>query len=290
VPARVARHHRVAQQLRDRTALHEVSRKALPRTLRIVHALAQDVERRGHHIECVAPPADSHRGAGWKPAQHGQLIVTINGHSNALRIWEKGVGLRGPWEQQKKRWEEDRLSPRYSLYSVRPSPYDGNATGELNVSVLGFSRRQQSWGDRKRWRLEDRLPQLVRELEAQAAEAEDRRLTREREQAERERQWETAMAHAKRQFLAAHRREVLLQRVTAWQQAEAIRTYCEAVETRHDAHSLADHPGLSAWLAFAREQANDLQSLPTMPADPEVRPEALQPFLGGLSPYGPRHW
>src|SRR3954453_16206157 len=31
VPTRVARYHRVARQMRDRTSLHQISRKALPR-------------------------------------------------------------------------------------------------------------------------------------------------------------------------------------------------------------------------------------------------------------------
>src|SRR2546430_14063465 len=34
VPARPRKHHRVAQEFRNRTSLHEISRKALPRVLR----------------------------------------------------------------------------------------------------------------------------------------------------------------------------------------------------------------------------------------------------------------
>ena len=160
-------------------------------------------------------------------------MVTINGHSNRVRIWENGAGLRGPWERQLKRWEEDRRSPRDWLYAERPKPYDAHATGELNASVLGRSPREGSWGDRKRWRLEDRLPQLVRELEVRAVEAEERRLERERQQAERQRQWEAAMEHAKRRLLADHRLGVLRDRVREWQDAEAIRAYCDAVQARH---------------------------------------------------------
>jgi len=40
VPTRVRRYHPVVRDYRERTWLHEVSRKGLPRAARIVHALA----------------------------------------------------------------------------------------------------------------------------------------------------------------------------------------------------------------------------------------------------------
>jgi hypothetical protein len=292
-PARLRRsatHHPVARQFRDRTTIHEVSRKALPRVLRIVHALASEIERCGHTIECLAARIGSYGRTDWKPTHDGQLVVTINGHSHNLRIWEKGCGLRGPWEHQKARWEEERLSPRLGLYATRPTAYDKDATGELNASVLGYGSRQSSWGDRKRWRLEDRLPQLVRELETQAVEAEERRLAHEREEAERTRRWELAMEEAKLRFLGAHRREILSQRVRAWQEADAIRAYCNAVEAHHGGPTLDANTSATEWLAYARDEADRLQAPPTMPRDPEIRPEDLKPYLGGLSPYGPRGW
>jgi len=90
-----------------------------------------------------------------------------------------------------KRWRQDREQPvRLMQFLQRPKPYDAGATGELSIEALGWSRgRQSSWGDRSRLRLEDRLPHLFRELEIQAAEAEERRLAAEREEAERQRQW-----------------------------------------------------------------------------------------------------
>lgn len=75
--------------------------------------------------------------------------------------------------------------------------YDSGATGQLNIDALEWSHgRQSSWGDRQRWKLEDRLPQLLRELETQAQEAEERRLAKEREAEEQERQWQQAMERA----------------------------------------------------------------------------------------------
>lgn len=291
VPARIGRYHRVAGDFRDRTGLHEVSRKALPRASRIIHALATELERRGHDVRCVTldQSQDRYERSGWKPKHDGQLVVSINGHSNRVRLWEKGVGLRAIWERAKEHWERDRLSPRFGLYMSRPVAYDAGASGELNLAVLGHSSRQTGWGDRKRWRVEARLPQLLRELEAQAVEAEQARLRREREEAERQRQWEAAIEDAKRRLVVDHRHAVLRERVDRWHEAEGIRSYCEAVEAKHGQAFAADSEA-AEWLAFARAHADRLQALPRMPPDPEIAPEALKPYLGRWSPYGPTGW
>ena len=57
----------MARQFRERTSIHEVSRQALPRVSRIVHALALEIERRGHTIECVSAPTNSYGAQDWKP-------------------------------------------------------------------------------------------------------------------------------------------------------------------------------------------------------------------------------
>lgn len=287
VPTRLTKYHPVAQAFRDRTHSHEVSRKALSRTLRIVHALALEADQRGHTIAC----ADT-RNPDWKPTDDGQIAFTINGHRVAIRIWEKGVGRRGPYEEQLKRWHDDRDRP-YALmrFVERPKAYDSGASGELNIQVLGASpSRQSNWGDRSRWRLEDRLPHLLREIEMRAKEAEERRIAKEREDAERQAQWEAAMGQAKLRAIEAYRIEVLTRRVRAWEEADAIRAYCDAVEVRHGAEVVDEEAAAREWLAFAREYADRMQQLPRMPADPELTHDRLKPFLGRWSPFGPHSW
>jgi hypothetical protein len=292
VPARLSKYHRVAREFRDRTKLHEVSRKALPRVLRIVHAIAVEGEGRGYEVGCVPIHEDSYGRTEWKPTRDGQLVFTVNGHQLKVRIWEKGAGQRGPYEHQMRRWKQDREQPfRLMQFVDRPKPYDSAATGELNLEALsGSYGRQTSWGDRSRWKLEDRLPNLLRELELQAVEAEERRLARERQQAERQRQWEAAMENAKLRLVEDHRLEVLRGRVRSWQEAEEIRAYCAAVEARHGADIVAADPETAEWLALAREHADHAQQLPRMPSDPEITHDRLKPYLGGWSPYGPQRW
>jgi hypothetical protein len=292
VPARLSKSHRVAREFRDRTSLHEISRKSLPRAVRLVQALAQEAERRGYSVDCVRIHEDSYGRTDWKPAHDGQLVFTINGHHLKVRIWEKGVGQRAAYEHQLKRWKHDREQPfRLMQFVDRPKPYDAAATGELNSEALGRSNgRQKSWGDRSRWTLEERLPHLLHELELQAVEAEERRLAREREQEEGQRQWEAAMADAERRLIENHRLDVLRTRVRAWEEAEAIRRYCEAVEERHGADAIAADPQAAAWLTLAHKLAERIQQLPRMPEDPEITADALKPFLGGWSPYGASRW
>lgn len=289
VPARLTKYHGVAREFRDHTDLQQISRKALSRALRIIHALAVEIERRGHRIKCANAPQTNRYGQRERNAKDSaHLLVTVKSHEIGLRIYEKGVGLRGAWEQQKSYYEENRVNFRLGYLPSRPTAYDKDATGQLNISLLGYSSRQTTWGDRKRWKLDDRLGQILRELETQADEAEERRLAREREEAERQLQWEAAMANAKRRFIEDHQLEVLRRRVHAWQEADAIRAYCDAVEARHG--PAATEPDTAAWLELAREHADRLQRLPTMPADPEITNEALKPYLGPWSPYGPRGW
>ena len=289
VPARLTKYHRVARQFRDRTDLQQISRKALPRALRIIHALALEIESRGHRIECANARQHDRLGRRERNAKDSaHLVVTIKDHDLELRIYEKGVGLRSAWEEQKAYYEENRLNFRLGYLPSRPTPYDKDATGQLNISLLGHSRRQTSWGDRKRWKLDDRLGQALRELETQAVEAEERRLAREREEAERQRQWEAAIANAKRRFVEDHQLDVLRRRVQGWEEADAIRAYCDAVEARHG--QAATEADTVAWLRLAREHADRLQRLPTMPTDPEITNEALKPYLGRWNPYGPRGW
>src|SRR5437764_1069648 len=83
----------------ESTQLHETSRRALPRAVRIVQAFVVEVERRGYSVACVRVRPDAYGGSEWKPARDGQLTVTINNHALQVRIWERGSGLRGHYEE-----------------------------------------------------------------------------------------------------------------------------------------------------------------------------------------------
>jgi hypothetical protein len=239
-------------------------------------------------MTCADRPEEN-RYAGYRRSRSEthHLNVTIAGHEMGLRVVEQGVGLRGPWEERKRQREEDREALRFNRWDVgRIDAYDKGATGQLDLFIVDHSPRQAKWGDRKRWTLEDRLPQVLRELETLAIEAEERRVAHEHRQAERRAAWETAMERARVQAIEGYHVELLNRRVAAWDRAEQTRAYCDAVVARHGA-AIENDPAATQWISFAQAYADKLQELPRMPDDPELRHEDLKPYLGGWSPYGP---
>jgi hypothetical protein len=290
VPARASKLHPAARRFRDRIEYHEVSRKQLARCARIVHALATEVERRGYTISNVTKTLEGYRGERWSGSRDGHLVVTIRGHNYDLRVSEEKVSVRGDWERERQRRAEHRFD--YYASRTRLEPFDKDATGRLMITLDGgYSRegRQATWADRKSWALEEKLGELLRELEIRAAEDDHRRAEAERAAEERRRRWEAAMEKAKRSFLEAHRAQALRSQASAWNEARALRTYLDALEEAH-----GDAPESAEWIAWTRryvdERLDPLASPPPMPPEPEVRPDDLKTFLSGLSPYGPSGW
>lgn len=61
--------------------------------------------------------------------------------------------------------------------------------------------------------------------------------------------------------------------------------WCDAAATRHPTD-----PDTAAWIEWARNYADRVDSLAAAPQVPEfdtIRPDELAPFLGRWSPYGP---
>jgi hypothetical protein len=288
VPQRVTRLHPVAQRFRDDTAKHLVSRAQLPRCVRILHALATEAERRGFTVANVLGSSGRHRDDRWR-TDDGHLIFTIREHSYRLKVSEEGVGNRGAFDAE----TEYRRSVNYPQY-LKPRTrikYDADATGRLQINYDGYSRegRPVSWADRRSWTLEEKLPELMQELEIRAAEDDHAAIERQRQADERQRQWELAMDRARHRFLEHHRSQVLQQQLAAWNEARKIREYLSLLEECH-----GTNPDSADWIAWIRryvdERLDPLASPPGMPAEPEVSATDLKPFLGGISPYGPQGW
>ena len=285
VPKRIGRVHPVARTFRDQTDRHEVSRVALPRCVRIIHGLAAEVEKRGFTASNVAQSRGAARN-DWTP-KDGHLTIEIRGHHYGLRISEEKVLLRGPWDAETRR----RAEARYALWhSPRPMRnYDSQATGKLTITLdHGYSRegRPSTFADRKTWTLEDKLPDLLRELEIRVAEDDHRDQEAKQRADERQRQWELAMERAKEDFLEAYRAKVLDQEVLAWQRTTSIRRYLAALqETQGDA---ADENEWMIWIRQYLQRLDPTRARPELPSMPERIPlDELRPFLNGLSPYGP---
>jgi hypothetical protein len=175
VPSKINRYHAAAVRFRENDHHHEVSKPLLSRAIRIVHALATEADNRGYVVANAERPRGAYGYDGWSGSRDSHLVITVNGHSQRLRIMEER---------------------RFAT----------NPPGHLKIEVDGgYNRddRPAQWADRKSWSLEDKLPEILREVEIRAAEAEHRAREAERAAADKQRRWEAAMARAKAQLWTA---------------------------------------------------------------------------------------
>jgi hypothetical protein len=305
VPERVGRFHAAARQFRDLTQRHEVSRALLPRATRIVHAIAVEADRRGWRASVPAGTKNEYGYVRWSGTSDGHVRIEVEQHAFWIRLQEEGVHTRGPWEEEVRRYRNvSRDSYFYRDRELPSGAYDADAKGRLKLELHSthewtHSGRQSRWADRQSWTLENRLPHLFREIEERIVEAdyaiEQRRIAaeqaeeaRRRAAEERERAWHALMAEAKRRLIESYRAAQLKAEAEAWQTANLIRRYCDALET-----AFGDRPETTEWLSWARTYADRLDPLgspPMMPGEPEATTEALQQYLPpGWSSLGPEH-
>jgi hypothetical protein len=287
VPERVARYHPTVQAVRKDKDRLEVSNAALPRASRVLHALVVEAERRQMTVSIPA----GHRSREtnkleWAAGTDGHVVFTTGAWDQAIMLHEEGLRIdtvykRPPYEPSDP-WDLRRAG----VY--RRVRDDSQATGRLVLELVSPHRsdRTAQWADRKRWTLEDKLPEVLAEIVVRAAEAEHERLEAERRAAARQVAWETAMAEAHERCYQARCAEILDQQVEAWEHAERIRRYCDHLESHHNGGTPAQE-----WVTWARAHGDRLdpaRQVPQMPDRPEkVTPEDLRPFLDGWSPYGP---
>jgi hypothetical protein len=238
VSAKVARYHPVARRLRDDDERHEVSRGLLPRALRVAQALVEEAERRGYTASAVDTPITYNQG-GWTGPKHGHLAIAIGSDIEAIRFHEEGLPSRLWWARQHRQW----TSSGWRLPPV--SDYEQHASGRLCLSLVGYGGRGRAsgWADRRKNLVEDRLPQLLAEIELRSSEAQERRDEAARAEQDRQRQWEAAMVHARERYHEHLRAEAVADQVQRWQHVTNIREFCDALQQRHGAAADQD------WLA-----------------------------------------
>lgn len=304
VPEKVSRYHPVAKSFREDRDRHEVSRGEFQRAARIMHAIATEADRRGWLTAYSGPPKGEWNDSSVRTSG-SRLTIGVDEHEFRLRLHEKGVHTRGPWEESIQLERERALRWGSMSREGAPSgPYDADATGRLELELedeqwwkFHGRQRQRHWGDRVSWQLEDRLPHLFREIQERIVEAErieeERRIEAEhaaeiaRVAAEkREKTWTELMEKARRRLVEQGRVADLRTQVANWQESELLRRYCDAMEEAHG----SDQRSIE-WIEWARAFAarlDPLREAPTMPDPPEETLEALQEFLpDGWSVRGP---
>lgn len=278
VHERVGRYHPALATLRS-SGKPDVSAGQRARALRILHAVATEAERRGYGVS--APRSGERTGrrgttAVWHP------VVSIDGSEVPLRVSEEND--RVPHEPTARE-----LADQARSAWVRIPTHDSVASGRLRIDVgaNSSSDRRSFWADRASWRLEDKLPELLREIAVRADEIRARRLRRDEARAEHERALETERRHAADRAAEAHRIEILEERLVRWRAGRELREYLadrtaaveQAAGTGVASGDLDAARAWLAWVADRIERLDPLGALPTYPRPPR-RPEyELQKYM-----------
>ena len=272
VPQRLVQPHPVVAALQERKV--PITTKSVhSRALRILHAIAVAAEREGWTAQSVAQ-SRNYWGGEWPTEDH---LVINNG--------ECCVGIRVTQQSDKTahtptKYETDQLE-RWGY--PRIPPYDHTPSDRLSISLESrLTCGRNTFADRQRWALEDKLPELMDEIARRGDAEREWRLKREAEEAERQRIRDVAIEKAKIQLRKGHRAKSLLREAEDWTTANTLRLYLDAMESRIGSLAEAEAPDARAWLDWCRAYAEGVDPLGrtiAIPTDPEPTDEALRPFL-----------
>lgn len=273
VPQRLPKPHPVIAEVRDAGNL-PVSKSLVSRLMRIAHALAVAFEHEGWTVRSKSKSVDR-----WgRPWSGRELFVVDTGE------YRQGVyfGEENDRADHVLTAYELKQKERYS-YSYAPK-YDYTPSGRLFVEIQTWHRgRRQRWADRQRWNVEEKLGQIVDEIEARTLLEREDRLERERKETERQVRIQVAVQEATLLLRESHRKDVFLAQVEQWHSANRIREFLAAMEAAitglpdGDAKREAE-----AWMRWCEECTATLEPLEgaiRFPDDPEPSGEALRPFL-----------
>lgn len=135
---------------------------------------------------------------------------------------------------------------------------------------------------------------MLEEIDRRHGQARERQLQAEAARLERERQWHAAHDRAQVLLQEHHRAEVLYEQAKDWQHARELREYVEAMREKATTLVSGEEQEVASewveWTSGFADRVDPLNGQMAMPAEVEAKPEALQPFMGGLSAYGPRSY
>lgn len=217
-----------------------VSPDARARALRLVQALADEAARRGYQL---AEPAD----------EAGTFRIDIGEDSFAFLLSEEhDHGEQIPADQL--------AAAKYSWQRVSPQPAM-IASGRLTLE-LQRGWRPTRWADRRRWRLDDKLPAVLELIEQDAAQARKQREEAAAERRRRRELWEQAVPRAMERYVYDLNAERLTDQTRASAQAAEILAYCQRLAERagHEPDSTTRR-AIEQWAEWARSHAEAIDPL-----------------------------
>lgn len=275
VPDHVDQLHPLLSHLRNPAVTLNVSPEQAPRALRIMHTVLTEVERRGYNTGWAE---DTSEGV---EIRHGdfRLQVTMAEEREQRDVLPTPEELAG-----KKTYAWQRVQPESTWL------HSGKLRIQVSTSGARWDRTSW-WADRKRWRVEDKLSELIAEVTRRVQAERDRLAAEERARIQRQRDWEAAMTDARARFQEDRRIDALNKQLDSWGKASAIRAYCSATEKAQAAGKGVEEPELQAsWLDWCRAYADRIDPTKSgagAPQEVEPSPSDLKPYLGKFNPYGP---
>jgi hypothetical protein len=223
-----------------------ISKGNIDRAMRIYDALIKALEKRGFDISLN----ESNRTTS----------VSVLGEDLEIRLEEPSnkVERELTQEEKKKLFQNDWI---YDRYRYIPS---GKLVFRINEYIDGI---RKSWSDGKKHRLEDLLNSFIIGLIGAAEQEKVKRLEREQKEREWREQEEARRRKAEEIQKAKEKVERLLREAQAWQKAQQVRTYIEAVKQaaiqKHGYINTGSE--LDNWLKWATQQADRLDPLSENP-------------------------
>ncbi|MCP3759194.1 hypothetical protein [Streptomyces sp. TBY4] len=275
VPVQLRSLHPVVAAIKEDRYRLAVSAALRGRALRLFQGLCAEAVKRGHGVR-ENPMDESHRSRAY-------------GYGGA------SIACRSPRREGEVDLVVGDFTYTVTIKQEFPQSEDPERAQSLMVE-LPYSRsgRQGKWADRKRWRLEDVLGAVLREIEVRSREDVQRRIEEKRAEEDRKVRWQAAMDSAREQADQAQLATILREQANDWHQARALSQYCDALERRIDASCGSTAPEAVStwqWLEWARAYVSSLdplRELPGMPVPRDLEPEELKPYLSGRvrKPFG----
>lgn len=245
----------------------EVTKGSLDRALLITDTLIKTLAKQG-----ISTLIDANSKCTYFDVRGTLVSFTITEHVT------RSIHKMTPAEERARDryWKTSLLSAKPIDYPSIPQ-YDYSPTGRLTITLGNWPSR--SWRDTEKSRLESRLGQVIAGLISLAEEIRQRQ-----EEEAREKEQRRLAEERFESFINRHQREEaafkeLEAKAMAWERANRMRAYIEAVERQASSSGeLAND--LLEWLAWARAKADWL--------DPLV--EVCDTILDAPQPKRPGYW
>jgi hypothetical protein len=276
VPETIGRYHKAVSSLNKAKRI-EVAPAARGRALRIMHALAVEAERRGFTAKSHQPEVGHDHGRS-STAWH--LLLTTNDETVPLRISEETDRVEHlPTAREKKDQERH--------YWMRIPSHENVASGRLRIDLGGAvtSERRSFWADRASWTLEEKLPELLREVAVRADELRLRRKAKERAETIYQQDLAREQEHARARADEAHRLKTLQQQLDRWREVSELRAFAAdlaehlTTDTGQDEAAIADARRWLAWTTDRADRRNPFRTLPTWPEPPRLHSYEVSQFM-----------